>query len=151
MSPPPAPPAPTARGETPPAPSTGKAAQSAFSVAPSMLAGGREAALYNAYLAAVRDKIFQHRQLLKPYYLSGGGVVVGLVLDRAGRLSDSGLLASSGSRALDYTVIKMVALAAPFGPPPPEIGGTRIQLRFDLTLPTTASDWERMMSGEPPG
>ena len=144
-------PAPTDRGEQPAAPKTGSAPRTGFTVAAAVAPGGRNAAVYNAYLAAVRDKIAEQRRLLKPYYLSGGGVVMGLVIDRAGRLIDAGVMQSSGSRALDHTVSQMVTLAAPFGPPPAEIDGTRISLRFDLVLPTTAAEWDQMMAPGKPG
>jgi TonB family protein len=143
--------APKPRGEQPAAPKSGAAQYTGFAVAAAVTPGGRDAAVYNAYLAAVRDKIAAQRHLLKPFYLSGGGVVMGLVIDRAGRLLDAGVMASSGSRALDHTVSQMVTLAAPFGPPPPEIDGARIALRFDLTLPSSAAEWDELMAPGKPG
>jgi len=142
----------TAHGEQPPAPRTGKATYTGLDVTPlGKPPGGPEAAFYDAYLAAVRDKIAQQRGLLKPFYLSSGDVGMGLEIDRAGRLINTGLLSTSGSRALDYTVNQMVVLAAPFGPPPPEISGEHVFLRFQLSLPLTQADWDALLGSNAPG
>ncbi len=150
MSAPPPERAPTTRGEATPAPKAGKAAHTGLAlVALTEPPGGLEPAIYDAYLAAVRDKIAEHRQLLRTFYGSGGGIAVRLVIDRAGRLSDFSTLAGSGSMSLDNTVRNMLALAAPFAPPPPTIAGT--DLLFRLQLPETEAEWREFLGSGNPG
>jgi outer membrane biosynthesis protein TonB len=144
--------APTARGEQPPVPGTGKAVHRGFDVVGLEVPAGIEPAIYNAYLAAVRDKIFEQRYLLKTFRYSGGGVRLHLEIDRLGRLQGKAVVASTGSPTLGYTAENMVALAAnPFPPPPAQFTGERIYLRFDLILPTNAAEWDAMMATGKPG
>lgn len=143
--------APAPRGEQPPAPAMGKAVYRGFAMATLETPAGLSPALYNAYLAAVRDKIAAQRGLLKSFRFSGGGVRMHLALDRAGRLTDAAVVASTGSRALEHTTAQMVTLAAPFPPPPPEFTGAHILLRFDMILPSSAADWDEFLAGAKPG
>jgi outer membrane biosynthesis protein TonB len=140
--------APTSRGEAPPAPRSGKAPRTGFSVvAATEPPGGEQAALYDAYLAAVRDKIAGQRRLLRTFYGVGGRLAIRLVIDPVGRLTAFGTLVSSGSYSLDYTVNQMVALAAPFGPPPASLAG--VDLVLNMLLPDSEADWNALMAGQP--
>jgi outer membrane biosynthesis protein TonB len=152
MSTPPPEPAATARGTSPAEPGTGKAAQSGLSVTLADPPGGDHPAIFDAYLAAVRDKIASQRNLLRTYRGTefGSRVAAGMVLDDAGRLKNFGIVRTSGSPSLDYTIKNMIALAPAFGPPPPGLIGT--MLIFSIELPTTEADWDEMMAtGRPPG
>jgi protein TonB len=142
--------APTPRGEQPPAPAFGKAVYRGFAMAALDPPAGLNPAVYNAYLAAIRDKLAQERGRLRTFRYSGGGVRVHFTLDRQGRLQQAGVAASTGSRALENTVLNMLSYAAPFPAPPPEFSGAEISLRFDMILPTSAADWEEFLAGAKP-
>ena len=138
------------RGKAPAEPGTGKAAQTGFATMATDVPGGPLAAAFDAYLAAVRDKIMTRRELLRTFRRSTGRTVVLIVLDAAGRPVNFRTVSYSGSPSFDDTVRTMVAGAPPFGPPPPQLVGGN--LYFDLALPDTDADWEHLMAtGRPAG
>lgn len=127
------------------APALGDAAASGFGVESDRPAGGDEAAVYDAYLAAIRDKIFTQRSVLRNYFRANQGVVIGMVLDRDGRLIDLGLIEPSDSLALNSAAQKMIALAAPFAPPPTDLPGPKIGIRFSFRFPDDRAVWEQVV------
>ncbi len=142
-------PAPTPRGADTPAPRTGKAPQTGFGVVVPDPPGGIDPAVFDPYLASVRDKIMTKRELLRTFQYSREAVVLWLVLDDKGRLSDFGVAESSGSPTFEHYAKNMLALAPYFGPPPPGISGRR--LYFYLIIPDNQADWDELMAtGKPP-
>lgn len=82
-----------------------------------------------AYVADLRHAIMMR----KPGGLSGKGEVrVRFSLDRAGRLLEATLAASSGQIVLDRNALRMIRRAAPFTPPPDALSDD--QLRFEIGI-----------------
>jgi TonB family protein len=107
----------------------------------------------DAYRAEVRGRIATLRGLLRPFYLTAGEVVLGLEIDRRGRLVNGAILAGSGSAELDRAAARMATFAAPFAPPPAELAGDPVALQVVLKLPRTQAEWDALLDGapEPPG
>jgi len=149
MSAPPTP-APQPRGAAPSAPSTGKAPQTGFGVAVEDPPGGVHPAVFDAYLASVRDKIMTKRELLKTFQYSREQVVIWMILDDKGRLAKFDVAQSAFTSTFEHYVKNMIAMAPYFGPPPPGLAGRR--LFFYLAIPETQAEWDEMMAtGRPPG
>jgi protein TonB len=105
---------------------------------------GRIGAVYDAYVDAVRNKVLEHRSLLRPYFGAAhvGEVQVGIEIDASGRLIGHAFYVRSGSPNLDYEIANMMARAAPFPPPPSDLmrGGT-VGIRFFIDFPNTVEAW----------
>jgi len=92
-------------------------------------AGGDDRAFAD-FLAAVSERIGRH--LVAPARAARGGqVLLGVVLDRGGRLRKARVERSSGDRALDRAAQRALRRAAPF-PVPPGLPETR--LRFEVPI-----------------
>lgn len=61
-----------------------------------------------------------------------GTAHLAFTLDREGRVTDSSVVRSSGSKALDDDALAMVLRAQPFPPPPSDITGPQINLRVPI-------------------
>jgi TonB family protein len=103
----------------------------------------------DAYVAAVRQRLATQRALLRPFYLSAGEVVLGLEIDRAGRLVNGLIVSGSGSRELDRAAARMATDAAPYAPPPATLTGNPITVKVVLRLPQTRVDWDALLAGAP--
>jgi hypothetical protein len=112
-------PVPIPQSEAVIAPSDGKAARAGFAVEGDERPGGIEAAIYDAYLAAVRDQIFTRRDRLRTYYAANTGFAIRIEVDAEGRLRVDEMAQESGSRAIDYAAKQMVAEAGVNNFPPP--------------------------------
>ena len=55
-------------------------------------------------------------------------------IDRAGRLLEGRVVASSGSSVLDAEALAMLKRAQPFPPPPPELPGEQIMLPVPISF-----------------
>lgn len=129
----------------PVAPGLGKAAATGFAVQADQPPGGEEAAVYDAYLATIRDQIYTQRRVLRNYFRANQQVTIGILLDRAGRPIDMGLIEPSDSLALNSIVLKMVALAGTFPPVPATMPGPKLGIRFEFRFPPDREDWERIV------
>ncbi len=103
----------------------------------------------DAYRAAVKSRLATQRALLRPFYLTTGQVVLGLEIDRQGRLVNGAILTGSGSSALDRAAARMATLAAPFAPPPRELSGDPIAVKVVLTLPDNKAAWDSWLAPAP--
>jgi protein TonB len=94
------------------------------------------------YLNAVRDAILS-RFAYPPEAVSvqlAGTARYEITLDRDGNVIGLRLLQSAGSNVLDQAGMDTIKRAAPFGPPPADIGGERVGLIFTLSMvPPSAS------------
>jgi TonB family protein len=120
-------------------------AVAAEAAAPSVRPDGVE----DAYRAAVRSRLATQRALLRPFYLTTGQVVLGLEIDRQGRLVNGAILTGSGSTELDRAAARMATLAAPYAPPPHELAGDPIAVKVVLTLPDTKAGWDTLLTAAP--
>ena len=108
-----------------------------------------DATASDTYVAAVRQRLATQRALLRPFYLSAGEVVLGLEIDRAGRLVNGLIVSGSGSRDLDRAAARMATDAAPYAPPPAGLAGNPITVKVVLRLPRTQAEWDALLAGAP--
>ena len=142
-------PAPRASSEAPAEPDNGKAANTGYGVMVVDPPGGMHPAVFDAYLASVRDKIMTQRELLKTFQWSHSQVVIWMILDDKGRVPRFDVAQSTGSISFENSVKSMIARAPYFGPPPPGLQGRR--LFFYIAIPDTQAEWDEMMAtGKPP-
>jgi TonB family protein len=118
----------------------------AASAAPSARSDG---SAEDVYRAAVRNRIAGQRALLRPFYLTTGRVVLGLEIDRGGRLVNGAILTGSGSSELDRAAARMATFAAPFAPPPHELAGDPVTVTVVLTLPADKATWDSLLEAVP--
>jgi protein TonB len=91
------------------------------------------------YLLILRNLIAQYRRYPLPARRAGqeGVAVVRFTLDPSGELLECEVLAASGMPLLDRAALSTVRNAAPFPPPPPELGEEpltcEIPIEFSLT------------------
>ncbi|MGE4344747.1 MAG: energy transducer TonB [Geoalkalibacter sp.] len=91
------------------------------------------------YLLSLRNLIAQYRRYPLPARRAGqeGIAVVRFILHPSGELLECEVLAASGIPLLDRAALSTVRNAAPFPPPPPELGEKpltcEIPIEFSLT------------------
>jgi TonB family protein len=125
-------------------------AVAAEAAAPSINPTGVPNGVEDVYRTAVRSRLATQRALLRPFYLTTGQVVLGLEIDRQGRLVNGAILTGSGSTALDRAAARMATLAAPFAPPPQELAGDPIAVKVVLTLPDDKAGWDSLLEAAAP-
>lgn len=134
------------------APSDGKAARAGFAVEGDERPGGIEAAIYDAYLAAVRDQIFTRRDRLRTYYAANTGFAIRIEVDAEGRLRVDEMAQESGSRAIDYAAKQMVAEAGVnnFPPPPARLAHImkdgKLGMYLVMKFPSDRATWDRQFA-----
>lgn len=147
-------PIPIPQSESVIAPSDGKAAIAGFAMQGDEHPGGAMAAIYDAYLAAVRDQIFTRRDRLRTYYAANTGFVVHIELDAEGRVRTDEIAETSGSHAIDFAATQMVAEAAGvtnFPPPPARLQSImkdgKLGMYFVMRFPSDRAQWDRQFAG----
>ncbi len=110
------PPKPIAPFATPGAGASSREAQNAGVI----LAIRQQLARYQAYPASARRRGLE------------GAATVRFVITRSGRLVDSELMESSGSRHLDQAALKLVSDAAPYPPLPAAVSAARLEVKIPI-------------------
>ncbi|MEM1088841.1 MAG: TonB family protein [Pseudomonadota bacterium] len=85
-----------------------------------ILAIRQQLARYQAYPASARRRGLE------------GAATVRFVITRSGRLVDSELMESSGSRHLDQAALKLVSDAAPYPPLPAAVSAARLEVKIPI-------------------
>ncbi len=135
------------------APSDGKAERAGFAVEGDAHPGGVVAAIYDAYLASVRDQIFTRRDELRNQFAANRRVIIRIEIDANGLLKVQEVADTSGSSATDEAVRKMVVLASlgNFPPPPPRLlpimKNGLLGMYFMMSFPSTRAEWDRQFAG----
>jgi len=94
----------------------------------------------NPYFEALYARVLRARDYPRRARLDGveGTVVLGIEIDRQGRIQSSRVRESSGSRSLDRHAARIAKRAAPFGPVPPHF--QEADLTFELPVQFTLTD-----------
>lgn len=125
-------------------PSTGEAAATGFEVMSAEDPGGFDAAVYDAYLAKVRDQIFTQRQMIRRFFTPNGGFVLAIKIDAQGRLQE--MEPRQGDFTIAYGAKDMVnASSLPGGFPPPPANIVRnggVSLYLIMRFPSDRAEWE---------
>jgi hypothetical protein len=141
----------TRRSETRESSTSGKDKATGFEVVGDDNPGGPEAAIYDAYLAKVRDQIVTAKSEIRNYWTAGAGFQVAITLDAQGRLMDMEEINNMGSRPLSNAARNMITRASLAGfPPPPAMllrDGT-LKCRFVYFFPPDRSVFEQAIAGK---
>jgi outer membrane biosynthesis protein TonB len=109
-------------------------------------------AVYDPYLAAVRDRAMEHRSLLRAYFGTSrvAAAEIEIELDQAGRFINHDFRVSTRNPNLDDAILKMLALAAPYPPPPIRLApGHNLQILLIIPFPASFEDWKQAYYPQP--